>query len=50
MDYYIFEAWYTIFDYESKNKNKTKKKKKEILLFVLEGKKHVHENAGSQYQ
>ena len=38
MDYYIFEAWYTIFDYETKNKNKTKKRKK-ILLFVLEGKK-----------
>ena len=35
MDYYIFEAWYTIFDYETKNKNKTKKRKKKFCYSCL---------------
>ena len=50
MDYYIFEAWYTIFDYETKNKNKTKKRKKKFCYSCLKVKKHVHENADSQDQ
>ena len=34
MAYYIFEAWYTIFDYETKRKNKAKKRKKKLNFAI----------------
>ena len=33
--YYIFEAWYTIFDYHTKNNNTKKKKKKHMGMPVV---------------